>query len=302
MSASSSTVIGTAEPNPAWLGTDSAALVLTFDIDAESCMLAEGRRFADQPNLMSHQAFGPTVGVPRILEMLKREGVHATFFIPGVTAERYPDVVRQVLAEGHEVGHHSHSHRPPLELTEAEERADFERALEALDKLGIRPRGHRSALWAATWATAEIAADFGMTYESNFMDNDRPYLLDTAVGTIVEVPPHWSWDDFPQYAYLWDPDVGKNVAPPSHAVKVWMEELDAMRDWGAALVLNAHPFLSGRASRVRAIRDLIRAANDWGDVAIVTAGEIADRAAADPDIQRRRHEQLVVDTDVYPKH
>jgi hypothetical protein len=58
-----------------WLRGHRAALILTFDIDAESCMLAEGRRYAAHPNVMSHQAFGPLVGVPRILDMLKTEQV-----------------------------------------------------------------------------------------------------------------------------------------------------------------------------------------------------------------------------------
>ena len=53
-----------------WLRGHRAALILTFDIDAESCMLAEGRRYAAHPSVMSHQAFGPLVGVPRILDML----------------------------------------------------------------------------------------------------------------------------------------------------------------------------------------------------------------------------------------
>ena len=62
------------------------------------------------------------------------------------------------------------------------------------------------------------------------MDDDRPYLLETDHGTIAEIPPHWSWDDYPQYAYLWEPGIGKTVVPPSTAVKVWAEELDALRE------------------------------------------------------------------------
>jgi len=127
-----------------WLRGHRAALILTFDIDAESCMLAEGRRYAAHPNVMSHQAFGPLVGVPRILNMLKTEQVRATFFVPGVTACRYPELIRRIDAQGHEIGHHSYSHRPPQLLTEEEERRDFEQGLDALDQLGIRPRGHRS--------------------------------------------------------------------------------------------------------------------------------------------------------------
>ncbi|MGW1994884.1 polysaccharide deacetylase family protein [Embleya sp. NPDC001921] len=287
-------------PDRDWLRGQRAALVLTFDIDAESCVLAEGRRYAQHPNVMSHQAFGPLVGAPRILEMLADLGVKATFFVPGVTAERYPDLVRRIDAEGHEVGHHSHSHRPPQLLTEAEEERDFEQGLEALDRLGVRPRGHRSALWSTKWTTAGLVAGFGLVYESNQMDDDRPYLLDTDRGTLAEIPPHWSWDDFPQYAYMWEPDLGKTVVPPSTAVKVWSEELDALRDYGGALVLNAHPFLSGRASRVKALRTLVEQARDWGDVAILTAGEAADRILADPHATRRSHRPLLVDPRTYP--
>ena len=108
-----------------WLHGHRAALILTFDIDAESCMLAEGRRYAEHPNVMSHQAFGPLVGVPRILDMLSAQQVRATFFVPGVTADRYPELIRRIDAQGHEVGHHSHSHRPAQLLTEEEERQDF---------------------------------------------------------------------------------------------------------------------------------------------------------------------------------
>ncbi len=293
-----------AEPDtgPHWLHGDRAALILTFDIDAESCVLAEGHRYADHPNVMSHQAFGPLVGAPRILDMLRAEQVRATFFVPGVTAERYPELIRRIDAEGHEIGHHSHSHRPPQALTEAEERRDFEQALDALDRLGIRPRGHRSALWATKWTTAALVAEYGLQYESNQMDDDRPYLLDTGRGTIAEIPPHWSWDDFPQYAYMWEPDVGRTVVPPSTALKVWAEELDALREHAGALVLNAHPFLSGRAGRVAAIRSLIRQARSWGDVALLTAGEAADRILADPAATRRKHERVHVDHAVYPHY
>ncbi len=283
-----------------WLRGAAASLVLTFDIDAESCMLAEGRRYADHPNVMSHQAFGPLVGVPRILDMLAAADVKATFFTPGVTAERYPELVRRIDAEGHEIGHHSHSHRAPQSLTDKEERRDFEQALEVFDRLGVSPRGHRSALWAVRWQTAELVAEFGLAYESNLMDNDKPYVLDTARGPIVEIPPHWSWDDFPQYAYMWEPDVGKTVVAPSDALRVWSEELDAMREYGAMLVLNAHPFLSGRAGRVRALRSLVQQAQGWGDVAILTAGEAARRVINDPGAPLRKHEPITIDPSIYP--
>src|ERR1700684_4385398 len=109
-----------------WRGRASAVAVLSFDVDAESPILAAGRRFADHAMVMTHQAFGPRVGVPRLLALLAEYGLPATFFVPGLTAERYPETVGAILEAGHEVGHHSWSHRSAVDLSPSEERADFE--------------------------------------------------------------------------------------------------------------------------------------------------------------------------------
>ena len=67
----------------------AAVAVLSFDVDAEAPILAEGDRYAEDLSTMSHQAYGPRVGVPRILELLAAHEIKATFFVPGVTAERW---------------------------------------------------------------------------------------------------------------------------------------------------------------------------------------------------------------------
>ncbi len=132
--------------------------VLSFDVDAESAILAVGRRYADHAMAMTHQAFGPRVGVPRILALLAEYKLPATFFIPGLTAERYPQTVADVLEAGHEVAHHSWSHRSAVDLDAAGERADFERALTTLQALGVDVKGHRAAMWEATLAHAAASS------------------------------------------------------------------------------------------------------------------------------------------------
>jgi peptidoglycan/xylan/chitin deacetylase (PgdA/CDA1 family) len=285
-----------------WLGKSAAILALTFPIDVEAGILADGRRYADNPNVMSHQAYEPQVGVPRIIDMLSDVGVRATFFVPGITAERWPDTVSQILNSGHEVAHHSYSHRIPLQLTEAEERRDFERCLEALERLGIKPRGHRSAVWTPRWTTAALVAEYGLVYETNLMDDDRPYILQTTKGEIAEIPPHWSLDDFSQYAFMWDPKLGSNVESPRKATEVWMLELEAMRELGCLMQLTCHPFLSGRPGRVKALREFIERVQGFGDVEILTCGEIADRVLRDPAAIRRVHEPIKVDPSIYPEY
>jgi peptidoglycan-N-acetylglucosamine deacetylase len=283
-----------------WLAGRAALAVLSFDVDAESPILAHGRRYAGHAMVMTHQAFGPRVGVPRLLALLADYGLPATFFIPGLTAERYPQTVEAVLAAGHEVGHHSHSHRSPVTLTPDEERADFERALSALRRAGAEPRGHRAALWEASWLTPALAAEHGMLYDSSLMDADVPYLLGTPKGEIVELPPHWSLDDWEQYAFLPQPNIGSIITSPLSVSEAWIHELDSMRRHGALFLLTCHPFLSGRAGRVEALRAVIEAGLERGDVQFCTCLEVAERARADDDVQRRALEPVDVPEELYP--
>jgi len=274
--------------------------VLSFDVDAESAILAEGRRHADNAMVMTHQAYGPRVGVPRILGLLAEYGLPGTFFVPGETAERHPQTVEQILAAGHEVAHHSHSHRNPVTFGPEFERADFERALQALDRVGVRPLGHRAALWNASWLTPVLVAEHGMLYDSSLMDDDRPYVLDTGAGEIIELPPHWSLDDWEQYAFLPDPMIGAIIESPEKAVSVWRAELDGMRRHGGLFMLTNHPFLSGRPGRIEGLRTLIEYALEQGDVRFCAAADVARRAREATETPRRALTRVEADPEVYP--
>ena len=284
-----------------WLGDSAALAVLSFDVDAESAILAQGRRYADHAMVMTHQAYGPLVGVPRLLGLLEDFGIKATFFVPGLTADRYPQVVERIAAAGHEIGHHSYSHLSPVDLGEAGEREDFERALEALDRVGVRPKGHRSALWEASWGTPALVAEYGLEYDSTLMDDDKPYLLETGRGTIAELPPHWSLDDWEQYAYLPRPPIGVNIESPAKVLDLWTNELDAMRRHGCLFMLTNHPFLSGRPGRVETLRRLVEHALERGDVEFVTAAEVAARVREDPQAMKRTLRPVEVDAAIYPE-
>jgi peptidoglycan-N-acetylglucosamine deacetylase len=176
--------------------------VLSFDIDAESPVLADSARHARDLGAMSHQAYGPREGVQRILALLRDYATPATFFVPGWTADRWPHTVEQILAAGHEVGHHSYAHVSPIDQSEDEERRDFERALTALDAHGVRPDGFRCPSWEPTIRTPALVAEHGLAYDSSLFDASRPYLLETDAGDVVELLVTWALDDWQQYAFL----------------------------------------------------------------------------------------------------
>jgi peptidoglycan-N-acetylglucosamine deacetylase len=264
-----------------WPNGARAACAITFDVDAESAILSIDRKYASRASTMSHQAYGPKVGVPRLLGVLERAGVHATFFVPGLTTRLYPDVVRRIVAGGHEVGWHNDLHEPPYSLSEDEERAIVERGAEVLEPLtGERPRGFRAPWWELNERTPELLAAAGFAYDSSLMDDDVPYRLETGAGRLIELPVHWSLDDWEQYAFLPEPDIGSQIELPAKVLELWTGELDAMREEGCLLVITMHPFLSGRPARAKMLGEFLARVRERGDVWVARAGDIADHAEA----------------------
>jgi peptidoglycan-N-acetylglucosamine deacetylase len=288
------------EPGGGWLGTAAAAFVLTIPVDAQTFLFAESRDYARQPLAMSHQAYEDNVAVRRLLGVLRDVGVTATFFIPGWTIDTYPAIAEAVLADGHELGHHSYSHRKPVTMAAGEERRDFERALEVLGRLGVEPAGHRAAYWSPSWETPSLVAEHGLTYDCSLMGDDRPYHLQTARGSIVELPPHWAMDDWEQYAFLPGADLGRNIEDPGEVLSLWRSELDGMRRHGGLFQLTCHAFLTGRPARSLMLRELLEYAQGCGDVAFMTCAEAGRRALGDPSLARREHRRVEVDAAVYP--
>ena len=132
-------------PGFRWPDGVRAAACFTFDLDAESPILFDHPEAAEWLDVMSHQAYGPRTGVPRLLRLLDRQGVRATFFVPGYSAERWPDVVHAIRDAGHEIAHHGYLHEGARSAAdEATEERRLLRGLEALEAVaGVRPVGYR---------------------------------------------------------------------------------------------------------------------------------------------------------------
>ncbi|MER7859432.1 polysaccharide deacetylase [Amycolatopsis japonica] len=283
-----------------WHGGAAAVATLTFDVDAESPILARGRGYADHLSTMSHQAYGPRVGVPRVLDLLDELAVPATFFVPGWVAEQRPGLAAAVVERGHEVAHHSYSHRPPTAMTAAEQRADFERGMAVFAAQGIEISGHRAAGWESTWDTPALVAEHGLSYDSSLMADDRPYLIESGAGRIAELPVHWSLDDWEQYAFLPAPHIGSVITSPVQVLEMWRAELDAMRRYRCLFNLCLHPFLSGRPGRLEAVRSLIEFGLGLGDVRFARCRDVAAAALADPTLPLEPLRRLEVDPAIYP--
>jgi peptidoglycan/xylan/chitin deacetylase (PgdA/CDA1 family) len=292
-----------AAPQPiSWPRGVTSAACLTFDMDAEAAVLTADISSINRMTPMSHQSYGPLVGVPRILSILKRHEITATFFVPGYSAHRYPDVVRAIAEAGHEIAHHSYFHENTVGMDERTEGAMLDLGLRALhDVAGVRPEGYRAPMWEMNFHTPKLLAERGFRWDSSLMDSDHPYVL--AVGgdvtsTLVEVPVSWGLDDWEQYAFLPDLIGSGVIESPAKALEMWTLELAAMHRLGAAFVLCCHPFLSGRPSRAEALERLVERMKSLDGLWITTIGEVA-RHTASLNLTPRTCPQPIIPADAY---
>jgi peptidoglycan/xylan/chitin deacetylase (PgdA/CDA1 family) len=276
--------------------------MVTVEVSDPARVLGFDRAYARNAMVLSAEEFGIDVGLPRLLALLADVQVPATFFVSGLAAERRPALVELLLGAGHEVAHHGYAHLAPAQLSEAEEREDFERGLEVLRALGATVHGHRAPLKSPSMRSAALAAEHGLAYDCALFDDDRPYVLDTGAGDVIELPPAWELDDWVQFAF--DPGSSEtNGAKPAGAVVAgWQLALDAARLDGGLFVLSLHPSVTGRVSRIAALRRLLERAAERGDVAFLTGEQAAARAACDPGLPRRALARLDPQPDpvVYP--
>lgn len=284
-----------------WPGGTTAAAAFTFDVDAESAVLWGSPGSADRMSVMSHQAYGPLVGVPRLLGMLERHRIRSTFFVPGYTAHRYPGVVKDIVAAGHEVAHHGYLHEQPTAVSAEEEAASLDRGLQALEEVaGVRPVGYRAPMWDLSWRSPSLLAERGFLYDSSLMDADVPYELSTGPGGapghgyIVEIPIQWALDDWEQFCFLPDITGSGLIETPRKARELWQDEFEALREVGGCWVLTNHPFLTGRPSRARQLDELMAHVASCADVWTASLEEIArhvrslglsPRSIAYPDVE-----------------
>ncbi len=253
-------------------------LFLTFDLDAETMWTARDPSYAERPILMSQGAYGWKAGTPRILALLRRYGLRVTFFIPGLVVEQRPQLIEAILRDGHEIAHHSYSHRWIVNLTPAEEREEMEKGIDAIKRAtGCAPCGWRSPAAEFSPATLGLIKEYGFSYSSNFFDDDNPYLLevDGERTGIVELPFRWVNDDAPffQYSIVLP---GRTMHPPSSVLESWKAEFDVLYGEDRMMMIGFHPQLIGQPSRITVLEGLIKHALSRGGVWIGRCDEISD--------------------------
>lgn len=256
----------------------NTAVSLTFDVDAEAGWLGEGEEYARRLTILSEGRYGVVRGVPRILNLLARHSIPATFFVPGHTAEHHPGLVDRLLEAGHEVAHHGYLHLRSDKVSPAAQTEEIERGLEVFQRLGVpTPRGYRSTSWELTPETLELLVQYGFAYDSSCMGDDRPYIERWEHLEILEIPVHWSLDDWPRFG--WNIDGGGNVCDPEELRRTWIAEFASARAEQRHTSFTMHPEVIGRPYRLAQFEQVLEHMVATSDVWFARMDQVAHHCA-----------------------
>ncbi|MBI4519981.1 MAG: polysaccharide deacetylase [Gemmatimonadetes bacterium] len=268
-----------------WPSGSTSAFCLTFDLDAETMWIAKDAANLTRRSVLSQGAYGPKVGVPLILDLLDVNSLKATFFVPGWTAEQYPNVVSEIARRGHEVAPHGYLHEPLEGRSRAEEEDLLLRTSRILsDITGVKPVGYRAPLFEITDETVGLLREHRFLYSSNLMDTLWPYLYPGS-PELVEIPVNWLLDDGVYFVFGFRPPSPRPIFPPALVLSSWKDEFRGMHTLGGAYTLVLHPQLIGRPSRLLMLQELIDYARSMPGVWFTHGAELARhmlRAAVAP--------------------
>ena len=254
-----------------WPNRARVAVCLSFDDDNESYLLAAGQT---SPTTLSAADYGAESGLSRMLNVIDKHHVPATFFVPAVSAILHPEMIPAILKSGrNEIGVHGWIHENPPRLAPGEEDRLMNQAIEYLTKVtGKRPVGYRAPAWAFSQETMGLLEKYKFLYDSSLQAMDEPYEIksnnkDTG---IVELPIDWTLTETP---YL-----GRDGHMPSPMLlfQLYRDEFDGAYSEGTMFILTLHPHVTGHRAPMHYLDQLIAYMRSKPGVWFATGSEITE--------------------------
>jgi len=232
-----------------------------------------GDRF--NANAYGQTEYGARFGIWNILELLDQLAVKATFFVSGVTAEKYPDAIRVAQAAGHEIAGMSYNFEKVRTATRDREVSIIRRSRKALaDVCGVTIKGWRCPDYRISQQTFDVLSSEGFLWDSSMLNDDLPYRFDCEGGRLIEIPFTTSTSD---KAYVGWPNPVRGGTPA--LADVWAKEFDVLYQEASEaprfMILSLQTWASGRPVTLRTLRQFIERAKAYNDTPFVQCGEVA---------------------------
>lgn len=252
-------------------------VVFGIDLDAESSWLGRSPDNAGKPVLLSHGTYETREGLKSLLNVLERHEVHSTFFVPGLIADRHPDLVLEIFRRGHEVASHGYNHLSPPLLDPGREKEELMRGIESLERItGRRPVTWQAPAWEFTSRTIDYLIEAGISVSSNFHDSTRPYrhMRNGVPLPLVELPVEWHLADAPFFLYGALP--GRQIWPPLIVEEMWKEDFRGLHELeGSYFRLALHVQLIAHPGRLRMLERFIHFIKEHPDAYFTRCDELA---------------------------
>ena len=255
-----------------WPGGANVAVLLSFDVDNETVAWWDG-----EPSItdLSRGEYGARVGLKRVVDLMDKHQIAASFFIPALSLKLHPEMADEIKRlPRHEFAVHGWIHERNYRVPADREREMIEQSIQILtDITGEKPVGYRAPSWNFSKATPQILKDMGFIYESSMMADDRPYelVIKGEPSNIVELPVEWILDDAP----LMNP-LGNRYSNPRDVLEVYKDEFDIAYEESTMFLLTMHPHYIGHRSRIVVLDELIEYIKSKGDVWFATHQEAAE--------------------------
>ncbi len=239
----------------------------------------------NSPCDISRGVFAAEVGMPRMLELLRRFDMKATWFIPGHTIESFPQQTEAVVAQGHEIALHGYSHENPLNLSREQEEAVLNKCIALVEKFwGRRPVGYVAPWWEVSETSVELLLGAGIKYDNSLMHDDhtpyyvrvgdsytkidytkpaetwmKPFLKGAVTTDLIELPASWYLDDLPPMLFIKANANSHGFVNPRDIESLWKDQFDwVYREMDYAVyLLTLHPDVSGRPQNLLMLERLI---------------------------------------------
>jgi peptidoglycan/xylan/chitin deacetylase (PgdA/CDA1 family) len=254
-----------------WPNGARIAVCLSFDVDNELLQRAN-----PLPVPLSVGEYGATTSVPRILDILDRYQVPATFFIPAMSVMLHPEMVPAILSRGrHEIGVHGWIHEfwPGIGDAAKEQRL-LTQSIEYLTKAtGRRPAGVRAPSSGFSPHTFDLIRKAGFLYDSSLLAADEPYEIvsNGQPSGVIELPISEVGNDYVYYGET----ANGSLPSPNAVFEIYKAEFDLAYQERTMFILTQHPHVGGRRSRIVQLDRLIEYIKSKPDVWFATLEQVA---------------------------
>lgn len=274
-------------PEVIWPGGKTLAVAVMvslewFPILAEAKPFkAPGHMQTAYPDYRHYTAreYGTRVGFYRLLDAFAMAGVVASVAVNAAIAERYPSIIRDIVAAGHEIVAHSTDMNGTIAsgLSEEAERELIATSLDTLERVsGTRPKGWMSIARSQSFNTPRLLAEAGIAYACDWVNDDLPYVMNTAAGPIVNVPINHELSD------------RQIITVQQQSADSYRQQMNDAADWlagekgGRMLALHLTPYIMGLPYRIDVLEGMFADLAARMDTAFLRAGDVAAPWLQDP--------------------